>query len=153
MIDRQILVEHLRKNYTLDAATGTITNKRGRVVKGSPDNLGYLHTCIRIAGVDVQLRLHQMVWALAYGRWPTQIDHENGIRTDNRIGNLREVTAAENRANYVGRWRPNAVTGLPGVSRVKGCYRNRLAGKLVYFADKYEAFMTAVMLGRMYGDS
>lgn len=153
MIDRQILVEHLRKNYTLDAATGTITNKRGRVVKGSPDDTGYLITSIRIAGVHVQLRLHQMVWALAYGRWPALIDHVNGIRTDNRIGNLREVTAAENRANYVLPWRPNAVTGLPGVYRVKGCYRIRPADKQVYFADKYEAFMTAVMLGRMYGDS
>ena len=153
MIDRQILVEHLRKNYTLDAATGTITNKRGRVVKGTPDIRGYLITCIRIAGVNVMVKLHQMVWVLAYGRWPALIDHVNGIRTDNRIGNLREVTAAENRANCVMPWRPNAVTGLPGVSRVKGCYRNRLDGKQVYFADKYEAFMTAVMLGRMYGES
>ena len=43
---------------------------------------------------------HRVVWCLHYGYWPTElIDHINGIRHDNRIENLREVTVAENRLN------------------------------------------------------
>jgi hypothetical protein len=35
-----------------------------------------------------------------YGSWPANtIDHINGIKTDNRIENLRDVTAAVNKQN------------------------------------------------------
>ena len=43
---------------------------------------------------------HRVAWALHCGEWPTgQIDHINGIRDDNRIANLRDVSAAENGRN------------------------------------------------------
>jgi len=43
---------------------------------------------------------HRIIWFLYYKKWPTKpIDHINGIRDDNRICNLREVTDRENNQN------------------------------------------------------
>lgn len=43
---------------------------------------------------------HRVVYALIHGHWPTQfIDHINGSRSDNRPGNLRDVSHLENQLN------------------------------------------------------
>lgn len=43
---------------------------------------------------------HRVVWAMVNGEWPlNDIDHINGIRSDNRIDNLRAVTRRENAHN------------------------------------------------------
>ena len=43
---------------------------------------------------------HRVAWALHYGKWPDgHIDHINGIKTDNRISNLRDVDHVENQKN------------------------------------------------------
>jgi len=42
---------------------------------------------------------HRAAFALMTGRWPVQVDHINGIRSDNRWVNLREVTNAQNQHN------------------------------------------------------
>jgi len=43
---------------------------------------------------------HRVIWFLYYKKWPSKhIDHINGIRDDNRICNLREVTDRENNQN------------------------------------------------------
>lgn len=43
---------------------------------------------------------HRVVYCIHYGCWPVElIDHINGVKCDNRIENLREVTVAENRLN------------------------------------------------------
>ena len=45
-------------------------------------------------------RGHRLIWLMHTGSFPTlQIDHINGIRDDNRIENLREVTNRENSYN------------------------------------------------------
>lgn len=59
---------------------------------------------------------HRLAWLLVYGEWPSvHIDHRNGIRTDNRIVNLRLATRAENAQN-LGLRRDNAC-GMTGVWR------------------------------------
>lgn len=49
---------------------------------------------------------HRVIWKMVHGVDPVGvIDHINGIRDDNRIANLRDVTPAQNGLNVVrGRW-------------------------------------------------
>lgn len=43
---------------------------------------------------------HRVAWAIYYGEWPKgEIDHIDGIRSNNRITNLRSVTRQENMRN------------------------------------------------------
>lgn len=42
---------------------------------------------------------HRLIWLLFYGYLPKEIDHINGIKDDNRIENLREVTHLQNQQN------------------------------------------------------
>ena len=142
---------HLVKNYTYDATRGVVVNRKlNRVVKGSKNSNGYVQTRLRIGGKNPIIKLHHMVWVAVYGRFPTQIDHINGDKTDNRLENLREVSSSENMLNMVHRWRPNARTGLPGVEKHGLKSQTTMMGKIITFQDKYEAFVMAVLLGRMY---
>ena len=43
---------------------------------------------------------HRIVWLLTHGAWPDgEIDHINGVRSDNRVENLRVVSRKENMQN------------------------------------------------------
>lgn len=64
----------------------------------------------------VDFLAHRVVWALVNGEWPRgTIDHINGIKTDNRPENLRDVPHFENMRNQ--RLRSNNSTGEVGVFR------------------------------------
>lgn len=68
------------------------------------------------------LKAHRLAWLLDTGSWPTRhIDHINGVRSDNRIANLREATASENRLNAIRR--SDSKTGVKGVTRPANCNR------------------------------
>lgn len=59
---------------------------------------------------------HVVAWAISTGKWPDgQIDHINGVRDDNRLANLREVTRSENCRN--GKRRSSNTSGVNGVAR------------------------------------
>lgn len=42
---------------------------------------------------------HRLAWLYVIGKWPDQIDHVNGLRSDNRWCNLREVDKQTNMKN------------------------------------------------------
>jgi len=45
-------------------------------------------------------KAHRLAWLYVYGEWPKNyIDHINGIRNDNRIENLQDVTKRKNQQN------------------------------------------------------
>lgn len=93
-------------------------------------------------------RLHRVGWLLHYGFWPKdQIDHINGIRTDNRIGNLRDVTCAENHKNH--RVRSDSRSGVPGVGwcnrKMKWRARIMEAGRETH-VGYFDDFETAVTM-------
>ncbi|MBE6249358.1 MAG: HNH endonuclease, partial [Prevotella sp.] len=90
MKNEKEVIEHIKKRYTYDAATGEIRNRKGQVVKGATNSKkGYLYVSLYLDRQRKDVYLHRLVWALVYGRFPKQIDHLNGIKTDNRLENLR----------------------------------------------------------------
>jgi hypothetical protein len=82
---------------------------------GTVDDLGYI--AISLGGRVYAA--HRLAWIMSTGHWPTgEIDHMNGIRTDNRLCNLRDVTKTENRRN-LRRPQKDNTTGYLGVTRLK----------------------------------
>jgi hypothetical protein len=59
---------------------------------------GYLRICMSIDGVKHHAMVHRVVWVSAHGLVPAgkQLDHINGIKTDNRLANLCLVDQPEN---------------------------------------------------------
>ena len=58
--------------------------------------IGYAIVCVD----GKQRYAHRLAWLYVYGQWPDgSIDHINGIRTDNRIENLRDVSHKTNMQN------------------------------------------------------
>lgn len=68
---------------------------------------GRVAGCINVQGyctikIDDKMRqAHRLIWIYINGSIPAgiQIDHVNGVRSDNRLANLRMVTNAENQRN------------------------------------------------------
>lgn len=45
-------------------------------------------------------KAHRLAWLYVHGKWPdNDIDHINGVRDDNRISNLRDVSRSVNSQN------------------------------------------------------
>lgn len=89
---------------------------------------------------------HRLAWLYEYGVWPAnQIDHINGIRSDNRIENLRDTTQRENTQNF----KCHRDGKLPGVRFKQGLkkpYQSsfELNGKKIhcgYFFTEEEAYI------------
>lgn len=96
-----VILEYLRTGRVLvDLATGNVKLPFSRNLKGErkTNKQGYLTVSLEFSdGTYKPVRVHQIV-AVAGGLYPVgmTIDHINGVKTDNRLENLRVVTAAEN---------------------------------------------------------
>lgn len=62
---------------------------------GTDNGFGYQ----RITVLGKSYYAHRLAWFYVHGTWPDQIDHINGVRDDNRISNLRDVTVQQNNQN------------------------------------------------------
>jgi hypothetical protein len=105
-------VSAIESRLTYNAETGILTWKNGKrkgCVAGSINSHGYLYLKI-----DKKIyKCHRIAFLLTYGRWPELVDHVNGIRSDNRIVNLREASSSQNRMNA--KTRSDNTSGHPGV--------------------------------------
>jgi hypothetical protein len=79
--------EHICKRWNGEHAGKTVN---------TITRFGYI--ALRINGV--RYLAHRVAWLYATGEWPiNQIDHRNGVRTDNRWDNFREATQLQNSQN------------------------------------------------------
>jgi len=117
-------------------------------VAGSKDRDGYI--LIRVE--KVLLRAHRLAWQYVYGAAPAvELDHVNGVPSDNRIENLRLASRSQNIANSR-RWRTNT-SGAKGVywcrqqqkwrARITVDRRSRHLGHFENIADAQAAYMAA----------
>ena len=90
-------------------------SRRGVVVNknlGCDNGFGYL----RITVLGKSYYAHRLAWFYIYGKWPKdQIDHINGIKNDNRIENLRDLTNSQNAQNKL-KAKVNSNSKILGVS-------------------------------------
>ena len=65
------------------------------------DKAGYIHhTGYQIIGINNKYySVHRLIFLYYYGYLPKEIDHIDGNRGNNHIGNLREVTRSQNLMN------------------------------------------------------
>ena len=104
--------EILKQRYTYDPDTGAIHSLifRGKQVFNCTDKDGY--KCGGWGGH--KMAAHRVAWAIYFGEWPRmKIDHINGVRTDNRLCNLRLVSDRDNARNRA--VRRDSVSGRIGV--------------------------------------
>lgn len=114
--DRPLTVERLREVLSYDPETGYFTwvkrlsNNVPGSRAGSDDRRGYL--TVRID--KVVYRLHRLAWFYVHGEWPPHdIDHINGMPSDNRLTNLRPATKSQNMWNA--KRRADNTSGYKGV--------------------------------------
>ena len=125
------------------------TRYAGRVADSLRARDGYL----QIGIAKKNYLSHRLAWLHFYGVWPDgNIDHINGIRTDNRIANLRDVPAFINNQNIRSARKDNKL-GLLGVyfDKKVGKYRAqirtngtaRTVGWFVCKNDAHQAYLIA----------
>ena len=139
--------DELKEILSYDASTGIFRRKVGLFPNREAGDIAG-STCEGFVCIKIQnktYKTHRLAWLYVYGKWPAkQLDHMNGVRNDNRISNLREVTNSENNQNQ-SRARSDNGTGLLGVSRGRpGMYVAFLGigGKRLYlgsFSDPHAA--------------
>lgn len=88
-------------NYKVDIEGRVLNVKTGRILKPALDAMGYYHVILYNNVGRKTKKIHQLV-ASCFLNKPSGnvvIDHINGIKTDNRIDNLRYVSSSINNRN------------------------------------------------------
>jgi hypothetical protein len=114
-LTQELLKEHLH----YDTISGVFTWKlatSGRNLPGSIAGVVSSDTGYRLIGLfNKRYRAHHLAYLYVYGYLPKTIDHINGIRSDNRLINLRECTTSQNMQNA--KVSSNCLTGVKGLTR------------------------------------
>ena len=109
-------------------------------IAGIVNSHGYLIICLD----GVRHHAHRLAWLYVHGTRPVEVDHQNHLRTDNRLINLRATDRVGNGKN-ISKPRDNK-SGVVGVSWTKRLGKRndkwevRACGKFLgYFDDFFEA--------------
>ncbi|WP_231711576.1 HNH endonuclease [Xanthobacter dioxanivorans] len=142
----------LANNIIYDPWTGDFFRTlRSGYRRGMPVKAGYVNSrgyfVIRFKNRVIQA--HRVAWFIYYGLWPGGIiDHANGDKLDNRIGNLRIATPTQNNANM--KAKGNKLKGSTFIRRIgKWQAQVKCDGKTHYLglfdseADAHKAYIRA----------
>ena len=135
--------EKLLSLFTYDMDTGAFCWKERPAWnsrKRAGDDAGTLHYngAIQVL-VDKKLYLaHRLIWKMQTGVDPDEIDHRNGVPSDNRWANLREATRGQNCMNRGTRKAHKGVFAHRGAFQAQ-IRANGLVEWLGYFRDPEEA--------------
>lgn len=100
---------------------------------------------------------HRLAWLYVHGKFPPlEIDHINGVKSDNRMCNLRSVTHSKNGRNQ--KLRASNTSGVMGVCWYKGRAKwqavinvNKKRRNLGYFDFKDDAIRVRLAAEKNYG--
>lgn len=120
MATADLTAQRLREVLDYDPESGLFRwkQRRGRAaaegqVAGTPHPGGYI--CIKV--FQNVVLAHRLAWLYVHGEWPkNKIDHMNGVRNDNRLCNLRDVSDLSSAQNQ----RQVRSTSRSGVMGVRG---------------------------------
>lgn len=114
---KAITQQRLKELLHYNSETGIFTNRVSRcrapagIISGCDDGSGYIRIIIDYR----RYRAHRLAWLYMFGKFPDgDTDHINGIRSDNRIANLRDISSDANKQN-VRSVRSHNTSGLLGV--------------------------------------
>ena len=112
--------DELQQLVSFDKHTGvfhwkvSVRSRGGLTRIGNPVGHVGLTGYVRIILRGREYSAHRLAWFYVHGTWPQyDIDHRNGVRHDNRISNLRDVTDNVNQQNRQGA-ASNCQSGLIG---------------------------------------
>lgn len=163
-LDVEIPIERLHELFALDYTTGqlvwrrrveltqwdkTANSKYAGKAAGTLDKAGYVQIIIGGRG-GFRTYAHRVVFAMVNGRWPKdEVDHRFGERSDNRPGEIREATRAEQCQNM--KTRSDNKSGFTGVcwhpktkkwrARIKVNGKYHSLGLFVTKEDANEAYL------------
>ena len=94
--------KRLKELLSYDPDTGefrwrmTLNN---RAPSGSVSGYVNHHGYVRIMIDKKTYQAHRLAWLYVYGEFVPELDHKNGVRSDNSISNLRPATRSQNLGN------------------------------------------------------
>jgi hypothetical protein len=97
------MIELIEKNGYKILENGQVFSKKKMPLKGGNNNKGYNVLCLSLNNIQTSIKRHRII-ALKYIPNPEnkpQVNHKNGIKTDNRAENLEWCTNKENAIHAV----------------------------------------------------
>lgn len=111
--------DYLKSILEYNPSTGDFQwkEKRGSIAKGYLAGRVNQHGYVQIGIDGKRYQAHRLAWLYVHGELPDGwLDHKDGDKTNNRIGNLRIASVSQNHAN-----RPaHSQREFKGVFRTKG---------------------------------
>ena len=153
MAKADLTAQRLRELLHYDPETGVFTWRvtasyrriAGSVAGGQKTSKGYLRV-----GIDREVYMaHRLVWFHVHGRWPSSdVDHINGVRSDNRLSNLRDVSRSVNLQNRRASSKPGRLLGTAWVESRQCWHANikkngqvKFLGAFQTEGDAHEAYL------------
>ena len=156
-----ITKKNLEPYYIADPYKGEIISRKTGKPIGYVNNTGYMRVDIscKILGDKTATKRSRMMWTLCNGTIKDDnlvIDHINGVKTDDRLSNLRLVSQSTNSLNSSNVLRRTNTSGHTGVyysnhfNRWTSSIRVNGKNKCKLFKTKTEAIEHRLIIEREY---